>query len=93
MATTVTENHHLVSIFESIDCTLYNYIHKQGKTISIQGIAKNGGRLADALRHCHTRGYIHSALSSHCVYLVSNGTVKLGGWELATDLNNVRDKQ
>ncbi|XP_043258000.1 uncharacterized protein LOC122400539 isoform X1 [Colletes gigas] len=86
MATTHTDDHGLVSIFESVDCTLYHYIHDQGERISIQGIAKCGGRLSDALRHTHMRGYVHSAISSHCVYLTSSGNVKLGGWELAMQI-------
>ncbi|XP_060823605.1 uncharacterized protein LOC132911199 isoform X1 [Bombus pascuorum] len=93
MATTFTDDHGLVSIFESIDCTLYHYMHDQGERISIQGIAKCGGRLSDALRHSHMRGYVHSAINSHCVYLASNGVVKLGGWELAMHINNPRPKR
>lgn len=89
MASTFTDEHGVISIFESIDCTLYHYIHDQGERISIQSIAKCGGRLSDALRHCHMRGYVHTAISSHCVYLASNGVVKLGGWELAMHINCV----
>ncbi|XP_017792596.1 PREDICTED: uncharacterized protein LOC108574501 [Habropoda laboriosa] len=88
MASTYTDDHGLVSIFESVDCTLYHYIHDQGERISIQGIAKCGGRLSDALRHSHMRGYVHTAISSHCVFLASSGIVKLGGWELAMHINN-----
>lgn len=88
MASTFTDEHGLISIFESIDCTLYHYIHDQGERISIQGIAKCGGRLSDALRHAHMRGYVHTAISSHCVYLASNGLVKLGGWELAMHIDS-----
>ncbi|XP_076394374.1 uncharacterized protein LOC100880685 isoform X2 [Megachile rotundata] len=88
MASTYTDDHGLVSIFESIDCTLYHYLHDQGERISIQGIARCGGRLSDALRHSHMRGYVHTAINSHCVYLASNGIVKLGGWELAMHVNS-----
>ncbi|XP_017886883.2 uncharacterized protein LOC108629038 [Ceratina calcarata] len=88
MASTFTDEHGLISIFESIDCTLYHYIHDQGERIPIQGIAKCGGRLSDALRHAHMRGYVHTAISSHCVYLASNGLVKLGGWELAMHIDS-----
>ncbi|XP_071875868.1 uncharacterized protein isoform X2 [Bombus fervidus] len=93
MATTFTDDHGLVSIFESVDCTLYHYMHDQGERISIQGIAKCGGRLSDALRHSHMRGYVHSAINSHCVYLASNGVVKLGGWELAMHIDNPRPER
>lgn len=91
MASTFTDDHGLVSIFESVDCTLYHYIHDQGERICIQGIAKCAEKLSDALRHCHMRGYVHSAINSHCVYLTSNGVVKLGGWELAMYINNVSE--
>ncbi|XP_014477018.1 PREDICTED: uncharacterized protein LOC106745691 isoform X2 [Dinoponera quadriceps] len=84
MATTHTDEHGLVSIFESINCTLYNFIHEQGERMGVQNIAQVGMKLADALKYCHMRGYIHGAISSHCVYLVPNGGIKLGGWELAT---------
>ncbi|XP_032674110.1 uncharacterized protein LOC116845481 isoform X2 [Odontomachus brunneus] len=84
MATTRTDEHGLVSIFESVNCTLYNLIHEQGERMSIQNIAQIGMKLADALKYCHMRGYIHGAISSHCVYLVPNGGIKLGGWELAS---------
>ncbi|CAD1472538.1 unnamed protein product, partial [Heterotrigona itama] len=87
MASTFTDEHGVISILESIDCTLYHYLHDQGERISIQGIAKCGGRLSEALRHSHMRGYVHTAISSHCVYLASNGVVKLGGWELAMHIN------
>lgn len=93
MATTFTDDHGLVSIFESVDCTLYHYMHDQGERISMQGIAKCGGRLSDALRHSHMRGYVHTAISSHCVYLASNGIIKLGGWELAMHINNPKPKR
>lgn len=93
MASTFTDDHGLVSIFESIDCTLYHYMHDQGERISIQGIAKCGGRLSDALRHSHMRGYVHSAINSHCVYLASNGVVKLGGWELAMHINSPKPER
>lgn len=58
--------------------------------MGMQHIAQIGMKLADALKYCHMRGYIHGAISSHCVYLVPNGGIKLGGWELAT-LKNVRE--
>ncbi|XP_043595525.1 uncharacterized protein LOC122573355 isoform X2 [Bombus pyrosoma] len=93
MASTFTDDHGLVSIFESIDCTLYHYMHDQGERISIQSIAKCGGRLSDALRHSHMRGYVHSAINSHCVYLASNGVVKLGGWELAMHINSPKPER
>ncbi|XP_078050523.1 uncharacterized protein LOC144477012 isoform X2 [Augochlora pura] len=88
MGMTHTDDHGLVSIFESVDCTLYHYIHEQGERISIQSIAKCVGRLSDALRHSHVLGYVHSAISSHCVYLASSGIAKLGGWELAMQVDN-----
>ncbi|XP_076278097.1 uncharacterized protein LOC143207997 isoform X1 [Lasioglossum baleicum] len=88
MGITQTDDHGLVSIFESVDCTLYHYIHEQGGRTSIQSTAKCVGRLSDALRHSHVLGYVHSAISSHCVYLASSGIVKLGGWELAMHVDN-----
>ncbi|XP_015122837.1 uncharacterized protein LOC107045189 isoform X2 [Diachasma alloeum] len=87
MGTTQTEEHGLVAIFEPVDCTLFNYIHEQGERISVQGVAKCAGNLTAALKHAHMRGYIHSAISPHCVFLASTGIVKLGGWELATNVN------
>ncbi|XP_071580595.1 uncharacterized protein [Temnothorax nylanderi] len=89
MATTYTNEHGLVSIFEPIDCSLYNYIHEQGERINTQGIMQIGMKLADALKYCHMRGYIHTAISSHCVYFASDTTVKLGGWELAREMEKV----
>ncbi|KAG5308535.1 TEX14 kinase, partial [Pseudoatta argentina] len=86
MATTYTSEHGLVSIFESIDCSLYNYMHEQGERINVQGIMQIGIKLADALKYCHMRGYIHTAISSHCVYFATDTTVKLGGWELAREM-------
>ena len=93
MASTFTDDHGLVSILESIVCTLYHYIHDQGERISIQGIARCGGRLSDALRHSHMRGYVHTAINSHCVYLASNGMIKLGGWELAMHVSNPKPER
>lgn len=86
MATTCTDDHGLVSIVESVDCTLYSYIHDQRKRLNIIEIARIGLKLADALKYCHMRGYIHSAISSHCVYFTSTD-VKLGGWEMAITKN------
>ncbi|XP_048513237.1 uncharacterized protein LOC105688880 isoform X2 [Athalia rosae] len=83
MGTTRTDEHGIVAIFESVDCTLYNYIHEQGERISVQGAARCAGQLADALRHAHARKIIHGALTSHCVFIAATGTAKLGGWELA----------
>lgn len=89
MATTHTNEHGLISIFEPVDCTLYNYIHEQGERINIQRIMQIGIKLADALKYCHMRGYIHGTISSHCVYFASDTTIKLGGWELAREIGNV----
>lgn len=86
MATTYTNEHGLVSIFEPIDCSLYSYMHEQGERINVQGIMQIGMKLANALKYCHMRGYIHTAISSHCVYFASDTTVKLGGWELAREI-------
>lgn len=90
MATTYTDEHGIVSILEPVDCTLYNYIHDQGERLNMQGIIQIGIKLADALKYCHMRGYIHGAISSHCVYFASDRNVKLGGWELARETANVR---
>jgi len=90
MATTHTDKHGLVSIFEPVDCTLYNYLHVQGERINVQGIIQIGIKLADALKYCHMRGYVHGAISSHCIYFAPDATVKLGGWELARETENVR---
>lgn len=89
MATTYTKEDGLISIFESIDCSLYTYIHEQGERINIQRIMQIGMKLANALKYCHMRGYIHTAISSHCVYFTSDTTVKLGGWELAREIEKV----
>ncbi|XP_011884089.1 PREDICTED: inactive serine/threonine-protein kinase TEX14-like, partial [Vollenhovia emeryi] len=89
MATTYTREYGLVSVFEPIDCSLYNYMHEQNERISVQGVMQIGMKLADVLQYCHTRGYIHTAVSSHCVYFTSDGTVKLGGWELAREIGKV----
>lgn len=89
MATTHTDDHGLVAIFEPVDCTLYNFVHEQGERVSVQGIAKCAGNLAGALKHAHMRGYVHGAISSHCVFLATCGSVKLGGWELAHSLPGV----
>ncbi|KAL2720576.1 inactive serine/threonine-protein kinase TEX14-like isoform X2 [Vespula squamosa] len=93
MAMTHTEDYGLVSILEPVDCTLYNYMHEQGERISVREMARFAGKLADALRHAHMRGYVHSAISSHCVYLAFGETVKLAGWELAINLINPKPKQ
>lgn len=87
MATTQTDEHGLVSIFEPVECTLYNYVHEQGERISIREIARFGMTLADTLKYCHMRGYVHGALSSHCIYFTPDGTVKIGGWEMAVTEN------
>nr|XP_050868327.1 uncharacterized protein LOC127072147 isoform X1 [Vespula vulgaris] len=93
MAMTRTEDYGLVSILEPVDCTLYNYMHEQGERISVREMARFAGKLADALRHAHMRGYVHSAISSHCVYLAFGETVKLAGWELAINLTKPKPKQ
>ncbi|KAI4489429.1 hypothetical protein M0802_011184 [Mischocyttarus mexicanus] len=93
MAVTQTEEHGLISILEPVDCTLYNYIHEQGERISVRQMARFAGKLADALKHAHMRGYVHSAISSHCVYLAFGETVKLAGWELAVSVNNSKPKE
>ncbi|XP_046834257.1 uncharacterized protein LOC124430982 isoform X1 [Vespa crabro] len=93
MAMTHTEDYGLVSILEPVDCTLYNYMHEQGERISVREMARFAGKLADALRHAHMRGYVHSAISSHCVYLAFGETVKLAGWELAINLAKPKPKQ
>ncbi|XP_063980477.1 uncharacterized protein LOC135164242 isoform X2 [Diachasmimorpha longicaudata] len=87
MGITQTEEHGIVAIFEPVDCTLFNYIHEQGERLSVQGVTRCIGYLVAALKHAHMRGYIHSAISPHCVFLATTGIVKLGGWELATNIN------
>lgn len=89
MGTTHTNTQELISIFESVDCTLYNYIHERGEQMNTQGIMQVGLKLADILKYCHMRGYIHTAVSSRCVYFTSNNNVKLGGWEMAVEVGVV----
>ncbi|XP_011871142.1 PREDICTED: uncharacterized protein LOC105563818 [Vollenhovia emeryi] len=89
MATASTLEYGLVSVFELIDCSLYNYMHEQDERISVQGVMQIGMKLADVLNYCHMRGYIHTAVSSYCVYFASDATVKLGGWELAREIDKV----
>lgn len=89
MGTTHTITQEIVSIFESVDCTLYNYIHERGERLNTQVIMQVGMKLADILKYCHMRGYIHTAVSSRCVYFTSNNNVKLGGWEMAVEMGTV----
>ncbi|XP_053596711.1 uncharacterized protein LOC106693063 [Microplitis demolitor] len=89
MGTTHCGSHDIAAICEPIDCTLYHYIHEQCNPISIQGIAKNAGQLTSALKYVHMRGYIHTAISSHSIFLTSNGVMKIGAWELAIDINKM----
>ncbi|XP_074098386.1 uncharacterized protein LOC141527039 isoform X2 [Cotesia typhae] len=89
MGTTHTVNHNIAAICEPIDCTLHHHLHEQFQQISIQDIVKNTEQLAAALKYVHMRGYVHSAINSHSVFLTSNGVIKLGGWELAVDLNKI----
>ncbi|KMQ90571.1 Testis-expressed protein 14 [Lasius niger] len=86
MGTTHTSTHNLVSIFEPVDCTLHSYIHERGERMNTQGVMQIGMKLADVLKYCHMRGFIHTAVSSRCVYFTSNNTVKLGGWEMAVEI-------
>ncbi|XP_034951316.1 probable tyrosine-protein kinase DDB_G0283397 [Chelonus insularis] len=85
MGTTQTVDNHLVAICEPVDCTLYHFVHEQNEKLSVQSVAKNSGSLASALQYAHMRGYIHSAVNPHCVFLTISGIVKLGGWELAIE--------
>ncbi|KAK0169765.1 hypothetical protein PV328_010406 [Microctonus aethiopoides] len=87
MGITHTDDNGIIAICEPIDCTLYNYIHEQGERMAMQGVAKCARNLAAAIKHAHMLGYIHSAISPHCVFLSSNGIMKLGGFELAINVN------
>ncbi|XP_044589527.1 probable serine/threonine-protein kinase DDB_G0288147 isoform X2 [Cotesia glomerata] len=89
MGTTHTVNHNIAAVCEPIDCTLHHYLHEQFQQISIQEIVKNIEQLAAALKYVHMRGYVHSAINSHFVFLTSNRVIKLGGWELAVDINKI----
>lgn len=81
----------IIPIFESINCTLHSYINNKEckKKITIQEIIKYGKNLSSGLMYAHERGYIHSAVSSHSIFIASNGLIKLGGWELAINMNEV----
>ncbi|XP_043484130.1 probable tyrosine-protein kinase DDB_G0283397 isoform X2 [Leptopilina heterotoma] len=92
IATSFVEGHGLVSIFESLNCTIYNYIHEKEERVSVQETVRCIRKLAEALGYAHMRGYIHGAISSHCVFLTS-GIIKLGGWELATKKNEPKEEQ
>ncbi|CAG5093796.1 Similar to SIS8: Probable serine/threonine-protein kinase SIS8 (Arabidopsis thaliana) [Cotesia congregata] len=89
MGTTHTVHHNIAAVCEPIDCTLHHYLHEQFQQIPIQEIVKNTEQLAAALKYVHMRGYVHSAINSHSVFLTSNGVIKLGGWELAVDINKI----
>lgn len=78
-----------MSIFESLNCTIYNYVHEKEERISVQETIRCIRKLAEALGFAHMRGFIHGAISSHCVFLAS-GIIKLGGWELTTKKNEVK---
>ncbi|XP_033210908.1 uncharacterized protein LOC117168990 isoform X2 [Belonocnema kinseyi] len=92
IATSQIKDHGIISIFEFLNCTLYSYIHEKGERISVQEVSRCARKLAEALGFAHMRGFIHGAISSHCVFLAS-GVIKLGGWELATQKDEPKSKQ
>lgn len=76
-------------ILEPFDFSLNYYIHGQSKELSLSEVMIVMQQMAQAVNYLQECGHIHSNISSHSILMRQNPfCVKLGFFELATDINS-----
>ncbi|XP_076045534.1 uncharacterized protein LOC143027818 isoform X2 [Oratosquilla oratoria] len=77
---------HVTLVFQHVPYgSLYHHLHVQHRDLSLVGAVDVLIGVCEALLFLHAHGWLHNALSSHALHLVSLSHAKLGGFEYALE--------
>ncbi|XP_068214479.1 inactive serine/threonine-protein kinase TEX14-like isoform X5 [Palaemon carinicauda] len=79
---------HITLVFQHVPYgSLYHHLHVQHRDLNIGGAVDILVGLVEALLFLHAHGWLHSALSSHSLHLISTSHAKLGAFEFAMEMH------
>lgn len=79
---------HITLVFQNVPYgSLYHHLHVQHRDLSIGGAVDILVGLVEALLFLHAHGWLHAALSSHALHLISTNHAKLGAFEFAMEMH------
>ncbi|XP_071534113.1 uncharacterized protein [Panulirus ornatus] len=79
---------HITLVFQHVPHgSLYHHLHVQHHDLSVGGAVDILVGVVEALLFLHAHNWLHTALSSHALHLVSTNHAKLGGFEFAIEMH------
>ncbi|KAG7168206.1 Inactive serine/threonine-protein kinase TEX14-like, partial [Homarus americanus] len=79
---------HITLVFQHVPHgSLYHHLHVQHRDLSVGGAVDILVGVVEALLFLHAHNWLHTALSSHALHLVSMNHAKLGGFEFALEMH------
>lgn len=79
---------HITLVFQHVPLgSLYHHLHVQHRDLSIGGAIDILIGTVEALLFLHAHGWLHCALSSHSLHLISANHAKLGAFEFAMEMH------
>ncbi|XP_069156721.1 uncharacterized protein [Procambarus clarkii] len=79
---------HITLVFQQVPYgSLYHHLHVEHRDLSVGGAVDILVGVVEALLFLHAHNWLHTALSSHALHLVSTNHAKLGGFEFAIEMH------
>ncbi|KAK7084058.1 hypothetical protein SK128_012904 [Halocaridina rubra] len=79
---------HITLVFQHVPHgSLYHHLHVEHRDLSIGGAVDILVGTVEALLFLHAHGWLHAALSSHALHLISKNHAKLGAFEFAMEMH------
>lgn len=78
---------HITLVFQNVPHgSLYHHLHVQHRDLNVGGAVDILVGLVEAMLFLHAHGWLHTAVSSHALHLVSTSHAKLGAFEFALEM-------
>lgn len=79
---------HVTLVFQHVQHgSLYHHLHVQHRDLSVGGAVEMLLGVVEALIFLHAHNWLHAAVTSHALHLVSTHHAKLGGFEFAMEMH------
>lgn len=79
---------HVTLVFQHVQYgSLYHHLHVEHRDLSLGGAVEVLVGVVEALMFLHAHNWLHTAVSSHALHLVSTHHAKLGGFEFAMEMH------
>ncbi|KAK8742543.1 hypothetical protein OTU49_001943 [Cherax quadricarinatus] len=79
---------HITLVFQKVPHgSLYHHLHVEHRDLSVGGTVDILVGVVEALLFLHAHNWLHTALSSHALHLVTTNHAKLGGFEFAIEMH------